>query len=93
MKAVFSGAFVRSLNKHSSIKEAIRKKTDMIMLEPVAFGEPLKGDFRGYYSCPIKKNFLIIYLYCKSCRAKGDDKTVLCKDCRKCTDDTVKFVD
>lgn len=41
----------------------------------------------------LKKNFLIIYLYCRSCRAKGDDKTVLCHDCVKCTNDTIKFVD
>ncbi len=63
------------------------------MQDPIAFGEPLKGNFRGYYSCPVKKNFLIIYLYCRSCRAKGDDETVLCSDCRICSDDTVKFVD
>ena len=93
MKAVFSEAFVQSLKKHSSIKESIRKKTDLIMLDPVAFGEPLKGRFRGYNSCPVKRNFLIIYLYCRSCRAKCDDKTVLCHDCLKCTDETVKFVD
>lgn len=93
MKAVFSDAFLQSLKKHSSIKEAVQKKTDMIIQDPVALGEPLKGDFRGYYSCPVKRNFLIIYLYCRSCRAKGDDETILCHDCRRCSDDTVKFVD
>lgn len=93
MKVVFSDVFARSLKKHGSIKEAIRKKVDLIIQDPVAFGEPLKGDFRGYYSCPIRKNVLVIYLYCRSCRAKGDDSTVFCRDCRRCSDDTVKFVD
>lgn len=93
MKVMFSDAFVKSLKKHSSIKEAIQKKADMIMQDPIVFGEPLKGSFRGYYSCPVKRNFLIIYLYCRSCRAKGDDATVLCRDCPMCSDDTVKFVD
>jgi mRNA-degrading endonuclease YafQ of YafQ-DinJ toxin-antitoxin module len=93
VKAVFSDAFARSLKKHGSIKEAIRKKVDLIMQDPVVFGEPLEGNFKGYYSCPIRKNFLVIYLYCRSCRSKGDDSIVLCHDCRQCSDDTVKFVD
>lgn len=93
MKVLFSETFVRSLKKHGSIKETIRKKVDLIIQDPIAFGEPLRGNFRGYYSCPIKRNFVVIYLYCRSCRAKGDDKIVSCSDCRNCSDDTVKFVD
>ena len=93
MEVLFSDVFVKSLKKHSSIKKEIQKKVDMIMKNPIALGEPLKGNFRGYYSSPAKKIFLIIYLYCKACRAKGDDKIVLCKDCRTCRDETIKFVD
>ena len=93
MEALFSDVFVKSLKKHSSVKKAIQKKVDMIIETPIALGEPLKGNFRGYYSAPVKKNFLIIYLYCRVCRAKGDDKIVLCHDCLKCKDETVKFVD
>ncbi|MCL4456750.1 MAG: hypothetical protein M1147_08040 [Nitrospirae bacterium] len=93
MNAVFSDVFVSSLKKYSSIRTAIQKKVDMIIKNPVALGEPLKGNFRGYYSCPVKKNFLIIYLYCKVCRAKGDNKTVLCHDCGKSPDDTIRFID
>jgi len=93
MEVVFSDVFVKSLKKHSSIKDAIKKKVDMIIEKPFAVGEPLKGNFRGYYSCPVKKHFLIIYMYCKVCRVKGDDKIVLCKDCNKCADETIKFVD
>jgi mRNA-degrading endonuclease YafQ of YafQ-DinJ toxin-antitoxin module len=65
----------------------------MIIENPIAMGEPLKGNFRGYYSCPIKRNFPIIYLYCKSCRRRGDHEIVLCNDCDKCSDDTIKFID
>lgn len=93
MKALFSDAFVRSLRKHAALKKAVQKKVDMILEHPLAMGEPLKGTFRGYYSCPVKKNFLIIYLYCNVCRKKGDDAVVLCSDCRACIDDTVKFID
>lgn len=93
MKALFSDAFIRSLKKHSSLKNAIQKKVDMIIEHPIALGEPLKGNFRGYYSCPVKKNFLIIYLYCSICRKKGDDDIVLCKDCRTSADETIKFIE
>ncbi len=93
MEVLFSDVLVKSLKKHSSVKKAIQKKADMIIENPIALGEPLKGNFRGYYSAPVKKNFLIIYLYCRVCRAKGDNKIVLCHDCLKCKDETIKFVD
>jgi mRNA-degrading endonuclease YafQ of YafQ-DinJ toxin-antitoxin module len=48
----------------------------MIIESPIRLGEPLKGNLRGYYSCSVRKNFLIIYLYCKICRKKGDDEVV-----------------
>lgn len=93
MEVLFSDVFVKSLKKHASVKKEIQKKVDMIIENPVALGEPLKGNFRGFYSCPVKKNFLIIYLYCRACRSKGDYKAVLCHDCQKCKDETIKFVD
>ena len=93
MEAVFSELFAKSLKRHGSIKDAIKKKADMIIENPIALGEPLKGNFRGYYSTPVKKHFLTIYLYCRVCRAKGDDKVVLCDDCKRSADETVKFVD
>ena len=92
MKLVFSDDFVISLRKYSAIKEAVRKKVDMICESPVALGEPLKGNFRGYYSCPVRRNFLIIFLYCSICRRKGDDAIVLFEDCPECHDDTIKFI-
>lgn len=93
MELLFSDVFVKSLKKYSSLKKSIKKKVDMIIEGPIALGEPLKGNFRGYYSCSVRKNFLIIYLYCKICRKIGDDKIVLCSDCHKYSDDTIKFVD
>lgn len=92
MKLVFSDDFIASLKKHSSIKETVRKKVDMICESPVALGEPLKGNFRGYYSCPVRRNFLIIFLYCSICRRKGDDAIVLCEDCLECPGNTIKFI-
>jgi len=93
MNILFSDTFKDSLKKFSSIKKAIKKKVDMIIERPIALGEPLKSNFRGYHSCSVRKNFIIIYLYCKICRKKGDDEIVLCSDCSKCSDDTIKFID
>jgi len=92
MNILFSGTFKESLRKRSSIKKAIKNKVDMIIENPIALGEPLKGNLRGYYSYPVRKNFIIIYLYCNICRRKGDDKIVLCSDCSKSPDETIKFV-
>ena len=93
MNILFSESFLRSLKKNSSLRETIRRKVDMIIQNPVSLGEPLKGNFRGYYSASVKKNFLIIFLYCNSCRKKGEDEIVLCSDCLECNDDTLKFVE
>jgi mRNA-degrading endonuclease YafQ of YafQ-DinJ toxin-antitoxin module len=92
MIALFSDDFGDSLKKHAALKKNIQKKVDMILTNPVGLGEPLKGNFRGYYSTPVKGNFLIIYLHCLICRRRGDDGIVLCHDCSSCADETVKFV-
>jgi len=93
MNILFSKSFLRSLKKQSSLKEVIKTKVDMIIQNPVSLGEPLKGNFRGYYGASVKKNFLIIFLYCNSCRKKGEDEIVICSDCLECNDDTLKFVE
>lgn len=93
MEVLVSDALIRSIRKYSSIKKAIQNKVDMIVRNPIGMGEPLKGAFRGYYSCTVKKNFLLIYLYCKICRKKGDNTIVLCDDCINCTDETIRFVE
>ncbi len=93
MNILFSESFVKSLKKYSSLKDEIKRKVDMIIDSPLSLGEPLKGNFRGFYSTSVKKNFLIIFLYCNSCRKKGDDRIVLCNDCQKCSNDTLKFIE
>lgn len=92
MEAIFETDFLKAVKKHASIRNLVRKKVDMIMENPVAFGEPLKGNWQGFYSCPVKRNFIIIYLYCEACRKKGDDAVVACSDCRETPNQTIKFV-
>ncbi len=93
MNVLFSDSFRSSLRKFASIKKSIQKRVDMIVEEPIALGEPLKGNLRGFYSSPVRKNFIIIFLYCYSCRKKGDDEIVRCNDCKNCMDNTIKFID
>lgn len=92
MEAKFEAAFVKALRKHASIKKTVQNKVDMIMENPIAFGEPLKGNWQGFYSCLVKRNFIIIYLCCEVCRKKGDHMVVACSDCAETPDDTIKFV-
>jgi addiction module RelE/StbE family toxin len=92
MNVLFESAFVKALKKHSSIKKLVQRKVDMIIEAPTTMGEPLKGNWQGFYSCPVKRNFIIIYLYCSSCRRKGDDAVVNCHDCEQYCDETLKFI-
>ena len=92
MDTLFESAFLKSVRKHTGIKKQIEKKVRLIIQHPVEFGEPLKGNLRGYYSCPVKRNFIIIYLYCKACRKRGNDTYVNCSDCSTMADETIKFI-
>ena len=92
IEAKFEAEFMKALKKHSSIKKLVQRKVDMILENPIAFGEPLKGNWQGFYSCPVKRNFIIIYLYCEVCRKKCDDVVVACSDCDVIPDQTIKFV-
>ncbi|EFK05712.1 conserved hypothetical protein [delta proteobacterium NaphS2] len=92
MEALFEAAFLKAVRKHAAIRKLVQKKVDMIIEDPVAVGEPLKGNWQGFYSCPVKRNFIIIYLYCDVCRKKGDDVVVACSDCERNQDHTIKFV-
>ena len=92
METKFEAAFLKSVRKHASIKKLVQKKVDMIIENPIAIGEPLKKNWQGFYSCPVKRNFIIIYLYCAMCRKKGDDAVVACSDCRETPDNTLKFL-
>ena len=88
----FETAFLKAVKKHTSIKKIVQKKVDMILENPIAFGEPLKGNWQGFYSCPVKRSFIIIYLYCDVCRKKEDDTVVTCFDCKDTPNQTVKFI-
>jgi len=92
MEVRFEKTFLKAVKKHAGIKKEIELKVRQIMERPIELGEPLKANLRGFYSCPVKRNFLIIYLYCKSCRKKGDAEFVACSDCFTTTDETIKFV-
>ena len=92
MKTLSEKTFVTALRKHSGLKKQIENEVRMIMEHPLALGEPLKGNFRGFYSCPVKKSFIIIYLYCHACRKKGDNEIVACSDCSEHNEETIKFV-
>ncbi len=92
MEVLFEQAFLKALKKHASIKKAVQKKVDLVIQDPVAFGEPLKANWQGFYSCPVKRNFILIYLYCDACRKKGDDIVVGCKDCEQTDSQTIRFI-
>ncbi len=91
-EARFERAFLKAVKKHRSIKKQVESKVRMIVEQPVEMGEPLKGNWRGFYSCPVARNFIIIYLHCGICRKKGDDVFVACSDCADCPDEIIKFV-
>ena len=91
-EARFEKAFLKAVKKYAGIKKQIEQRVRQIMEYPIEHGEPLKGNLRGFYSCPVKRNFIIIYLYCVSCRKKGDDEFVHCYDCSSTPDETIKFV-
>jgi addiction module RelE/StbE family toxin len=92
MDVRFEKAFLKAVKKHAGIKKQIERKVRQIIEHPIELGEPLKGNFRGFYSCPVKKSFIIIYLYCGICRKKGDDIYVVCADCAETADEAIKFV-
>ena len=92
MEVKFEKAFLKAVKKHAGLKKQIEAKVKQIIAHPIELGEPLRGDLRGYYSCPVKRNFIIIYLYCHACRKKGDDPYVACSDCSETDDETLKFL-
>lgn len=92
MEVKFEKAFLKAVKKHAGIKKKIEEKVKQVIEHPAEMGEPLKGKLRGFYSCPVKRNFIIIYLYCKACRKKGDDEFVACSDCSENHNETLKFL-
>jgi mRNA-degrading endonuclease YafQ of YafQ-DinJ toxin-antitoxin module len=92
MEVKFEKAFLKAVKKLAGLKKQIEAKVKQIIQHPVELGEPLKRDLQGFYSCPVKRNFIIIYLYCQTCRKKGDDSFVACSDCDETGNETLKFI-
>ena len=90
-KIIFRPEFEKDLKRYSNIRKAVRKKIDNLLEAPMGFGEPLKGDLLGFSSCPVKKSFIIIYVYCKECRLRYQE-ILKCPDCDKTPDETVIFL-
>jgi len=91
MEIQFEKAFLKALKKHASIKKAVKNKVDLIVQNPIAYGEPLRGNWQGFYSCPVKRNFIIIFFTAKFVE-KRDDLVVDCADCKQTNNQTIKFI-
>ena len=84
--------FAQAIKRYSNVKRSAEKKIQALLENPFGFGEPLKYDLLGLCSCPVKKGFIIIYVYCKECRIKGYEKINACEDCTQTPDEVVKFI-
>jgi mRNA-degrading endonuclease RelE of RelBE toxin-antitoxin system len=84
--------FINSLKKYSSIKSSVEKKIESLLKSPLGYGEPLKYDLEGLSSCAVKRNFLIIYVYCRECRIKNYQTINACSDCNETPDEIIKFL-
>ncbi len=62
----------------------------MLLSAPLS-GESLKRNLDGLRSAPVKRRYIIIYAYCRDCRARGCEPTNACPDCDQIPDDTLIF--
>jgi len=92
VEAKYLPEFFESLKKYSSIKNSVDKKIKSLLQSPLGYGEPLKYDLEGLNSCAVKRNFLIIYVYCRECRIKNYQSINSCADCNETPDETIKFL-
>jgi len=84
--------FDKALKKYSSIRKNAESKIKSLLENPLNYGEALKGELEGLCSCPVKKNFIIIYIYCRECRIKNYQNINGCRDCDQTPDEVVKFL-
>ena len=84
--------FAKALKKYSSIKRSAQRTIESLLENPLGFGEPLKYDLKGLSSCSVKKNFIVVYVYCRECRIKNYQKINSCADCPQTPDEVVKFL-
>lgn len=92
VEALFSPTFQENIRTHSSIKKAAEKKVLSLIQHPMNRGEPLKKSLRGLFSVPVRKNFILIYVYCRECRLRGYTEDNACSDCEQTPDDVIKFL-
>ena len=92
VEARYSPEFIQALDRYSSIKKNVRKKIKNLLENPLGFGEPLKYELNGLNSCPVKRNFILIYIYCRECRIKNQYAINACKDCNETPDEVIKFL-
>ncbi len=92
VEARFTFEFAKALEKYSNVKKSAQNKIDILLQNPLGFGEPLKYDLEGLSSCPVKKGFIIVYVYCRECRIRGYNRINNCKDCEHTPDEVIKFV-
>jgi len=91
-EAKYLPEFVEALKKHSNIRKSAKKKIESLLENPLNYGEPLKHELQGLSSFPVRKNFLIVYVYCRECRIKNYQEINCCKDCDNTPDEVVKFL-
>jgi len=92
VEARFTPEFDAALIKYSNVKKSAQTKIGILCQNPLGFGEPLKYDLEGLSSIPVKKGFIIIYVYCRECRIKGYHKINNCHGCEKTPDEVIKFL-
>ena len=87
---IYTKLFDDSLDDHEGIKRLVEDKVRIILQVPLS-GEHLRHDLACLYSRAAIGNFIIIYAYCRSCRARGMESRRDCDDCENTDDETVKF--
>jgi len=84
--------FAKAIKKYANIKKNAKKTIENLLENPLGYGEPLKHSLEGLNSCPVKKNFILIYVYCRECRLKNYHNINACQDCTQTPDEVVKIL-
>jgi hypothetical protein len=88
---IYSPRFNEQVKKYSSLKRELARKINLILRSPIGYGEPLKYNLAGLSSSKVSKRFVVIYAYCKECRAKGMEGVNNCDDCTTTPDESVRL--
>ena len=57
--------FIEAIRKYSNAKKSAKRKIEVLLDNPLGFGEPLRHGLRGLNSCPVKKGFIIKHIFIK----------------------------